>query len=281
MSSNEKTYTIAIHGGAGPVVGRDYSVVEEHLRGLIENCEARLTAGENALDVVEYAVAELESSGLYVAGRGSIMYGPTREAGAVAAVRDVVGPVRVARGVMEKSPHVMLVGNGALVFARENGYEEVNDAANYYTLPVGVTAEDVTEQKHGTVGAVARDQSGRLASATSTGGTFMKFEGRVGDTPMIGAGTWADDDIAISCTGTGEEIIRAGGAVSIAYLVKAGATLKAAVDEMLAEVKRLGGDAGIIAVTKSGEIVMTYNSEGMKRAAVGSEQPLIVATFEE
>jgi len=108
----------------------------------------------------------------------------------------------------------------------------------------------------------------------------MKFEGRVGDTPMIGAGTWADDDIAISCTGTGEEIIRAGGAISIAYLVKAGATLNAAVDKMLAEVKRLGGDAGIIAVTSSGEIVMTYNSAGMKRAAVGSGQPLIVATFE-
>ena len=293
MSSNEKTHTIALHGGAGPVVGRDYSVVEEHLRVLVENCETRLVAVGSALDVVEYAVAELESSGLYVAGRGSapntagyveldasIMHGPTRDAGAVAAVRGVVSPVRVARGVMEKSPHVMLVGNGALVFARENGFEEVNDAANYYTLPVGVTAEDVTEQKHGTVGAVARDQSGRLASATSTGGTFMKLEGRVGDTPMIGAGTWADDDIAISCTGTGEEIIRAGGAISIAYLVKAGATLNAAVDKMLAEVKRLGGDAGIIAVTSSGEIVMTYNSAGMKRAAVGSNQPLFVATFE-
>jgi len=294
MSSNEKTHTIALHGGAGAVVGRDYSDVEEHLRDLTENCEARLVAGGSALDVVEHAVAELESSGLYVAGRGSapntagyveldasIMHGPTRDAGAVAAVRDVVSPVRVARGVMEKSPHVMLVGNGALVFARENGFEEVADAANYYTLPVGVTAEDVTEQKHGTVGAVARDQSGRLASATSTGGTFMKLEGRVGDTPMIGAGTWADDDIAISCTGTGEEIIRAGGAILIAYLVKAGATLNAAVDKMLAEVKRLGGDAGIIAVTSSGEIGMTYNSAGMKRAAVGSEQPLIVATFEE
>ncbi len=294
MSSNEKMHTIALHGGAGAVVGRDYSDVEEHLRDLTENCEARLIAGGSALDVVEHAVAELESSGLYVAGRGSapntagyveldasIMHGPTRDAGAVAAVRDVVSPVRVARGVMEKSPHVMLVGNGALVFARENGFEEVADAANYYTLPVGVTAEDVTEQKHGTVGAVARDQSGRLASATSTGGTFMKLEGRVGDTPMIGAGTWADDDIAISCTGTGEEIIRAGGAISIAYLVKAGATLNAAVDKMLAEVKRLGGDAGIIAVTSIGEIVMTYNSAGMKRAAVGSEQPLIVATFEE
>ena len=294
MNSDEKTHTIALHGGAGAVVGRDYSNVEEHLRDLTENCEARLIAGGSALDVVEHAVAELESSGLYVAGRGSasnsagyveldasIMHGPTRDAGAVAAVRDVVSPVRVARGVMESSPHVMLVGNGALAFARENGFEEVNDAASYYTLPVGVTAEDVTEQKHGTVGAVARDQSGRLASATSTGGTFMKFEGRVGDTPMIGAGTWADDDIAISCTGTGEEIIRAGGALSIACLVKAGATPNAAVDEMLAEVKRLGGDAGIIAATKSGEVVMTYNSEGMKRAAVGSDQPLVVATFTE
>ncbi len=223
MSSNEKTHTIALHGGAGAVVGRDYSDVEEHLRDLAENCEARLIAGGSALDVVEYAVAELESSGLYVAGRGSapnsagyveldasIMHGPTRAAGAIAAVRGVVSPVRVARGVMEASPHVMLVGHGALAFARENGFEEVSDAASYYTLPVGVTAEDVTEQKHGTVGAVVRDQAGRLASATSTGGTFMKLEGRVGDTPMIGAGTWADDDVAISCTGNGEEIIRAG-----------------------------------------------------------------------
>ncbi len=108
----------------------------------------------------------------------------------------------------------------------------------------------------------------------------MKLEGRVGDTPMIGAGTWADDDIAISCTGTGEHIIRAGGAISIACKVKAGVSLPAAIDEMLAEVKRLGGDAGIIAVTKNGEAVMHYNSAGMKRAVVGSDQPLIVATFE-
>ena len=293
MSTNEKKFAIALHGGAGPVAGRDYSLAEEHLRGLVKNCEGRLSAGSGALDTVEYAVAELEASGLYVAGRGSapnsmgyveldasIMDGATRDAGAVASIRDVVNPVKVARGVMERTPHVMLVGDGALAFARKNDYEETGDAADYYTLPVGVTAEDVTEQKHGTVGAVACDQAGRLAAATSTGGTFMKLEGRVGDTPMIGAGTWADADIAISCTGTGEEIIRAGGAISIAYHMKAGATLDAAVNEMLAEVKRLGGDAGVIAVTNSGEIVMTYNSEGMKRAAVGSDQPMIVATFE-
>ena len=277
----------------GPVPGRDYATTEAHLRWLVLTCEQRLVAGDKALDVVEFAVAELESCGLYVAGKGSapnsagyveldasIMHGPTRAAGAVAAVVNVVNPVRVARGVMQKTSHVMLAGVGALNFAREHGFEIIADAANYYVLPVGVTADDITEQKHGTVGAVALDRSGELAAATSTGGTFMKLEGRVGDTPMIGAGTWADDDIAISCTGTGEHIIRSGGAIAIAHLFRAGASLQAACDEVLAEIKRLGGDAGIIAVTSSGEIVMPYNSDGMKRAAVGSGRPLVVATFE-
>ena len=286
-------YSIALHGGAGPVPGRDYATTEAHLRRLVLTCEQRLVAGDKALDVVEFAVAELESCGLYVAGKGSapnsagyveldasIMHGPTRAAGAVAAVVNVVNPVRVARGVMQKTSHVMLAGVGALNFAREHGFEIIADAANYYVLPVGVTADDITEQKHGTVGAVALDRSGELAAATSTGGTFMKLEGRVGDTPMIGAGTWADDDIAISCTGTGEHIIRSGGAIAIAHLFRAGASLQAACDEVLAEIKRLGGDAGIIAVTSSGEIVMPYNSDGMKRAAVGSGRPLVVATFE-
>jgi isoaspartyl peptidase/L-asparaginase-like protein (Ntn-hydrolase superfamily) len=285
-------YAIALHGGAGPVPGRDYAAVEAHLRDLAFACEARLGAGGNALDVVEFAAAELETCGLYVAGKGSapnsagyveldasIMHGPTRAAGAVAAVCDVVNPVRVARGVMEKTAHVLLAGEGARSFARSQGFEMIVDVANYYVLPVGVTAEDITEQKHGTVGAVALDQSGALAAATSTGGTFMKLEGRVGDTPMIGAGTWADDDIAISCTGTGEHIIRSGGAIAIAHLFRGGATLQDAADQVLAEIKRLGGDAGIIAVTKSGEIVMPYNSDGMKRAAVGRNQPLLVATF--
>lgn len=285
-------YSIALHGGAGPVPGRDYAVVEQHLRELAQECAARLEAAGRALDVVEFAVAELESCGLYVAGKGSapnsagyveldasIMHGPTRAAGAVAAVVDVANPVRVARGVMEKTTHVLLAGAGALHFARAAGFEIIADAAHYYVLPVGVTADDIREQKHGTVGAVALDRAGELAAATSTGGTFMKLEGRVGDTPLIGAGTWADDGVAISCTGTGEHIIRSGGAIAIAHLFRAGASLRAACDEVLAEIKRLGGDAGIIAVTKRGEIVMRYNSDGMKRAAVGSHQPLLVATF--
>jgi isoaspartyl peptidase/L-asparaginase-like protein (Ntn-hydrolase superfamily) len=291
--SIEKQYSFALQGGAGAVAGRDYAVVEDHLRGLTEESQARLEAGTSALDIVEYAVAEMESSGLYVAGRGSapntagyveldasIMDGATREAGAVAAIVGVANPISVARRVMQETPHVMLAGNGALAFARRLGLEEISDPDTYYVLPVGVYENEIFEQEHGTVGAVALDQSGGFAAATSTGGTFGKLEGRVGDSPMIGAGTWADDEIAISCTGTGEHIIRAGGALSIAYKVKAGATVKVAIEEMLAEVKRLGGDAGIIAVTRDGEIAMEYNSEGMKRASVSSSEAVTVATFE-
>ena len=287
-----KDYALALHGGAGAVAGRDYAVTEEHLRELARNCESWLAEGRSALDVVDYAVTELEASGLYVAGRGSapnsagyveldasIMDGHSRAAGAVAALRDFVSPVQVARGIMEKTPHVMLAGIGAVKFARANGFAEVPDPADYYTLPVGVNRDEVSDITHGTVGAVALDISGYLAAATSTGGTFGKLEGRIGDTPLIGPGTWADDNIAISCTGTGEHIIRAGGAVSIAFRYRSGIPLADAIREMLDEVKRLGGDAGVIAITSGGEIAMPYNSQGMKRASVSTYSALKAATF--
>lgn len=292
MSSNNN-YALALHGGAGAVAGRDYAVTEKHLQELTRECQALLSDGRSALDVVEFAVNELETCGLYVAGRGSapnsaghmeldasIMDGQTRSAGAVAAIRDVVSPVQVARGVMEKTPHVMLAGSGALEFARAQDFEEVVDPENYYRLPVGVTSDDIEDIAHGTVGAVALDISGGLAAATSTGGTFGKLHGRIGDTPLIGPGTWADDYIAISCTGTGEHIIRSGGAAAIAFRYRSGLSLDDAITEMLDEVKRLHGDAGIIAVTNEGEIAMHYNSEGMKRASVSRDTDLAVATFE-
>ena len=293
MSQSKNQYAFALHGGAGAVAGRNYDSVEEHLHNLTKECETMLADGGNALDVVETAVAELERSGMYVAGRGSapntagyveldasIMYGPSREAGAIAALPGFESPIRIARGVMEKTPHVLLAGSGAQAFARNNGYEEVADPDNYYVIPVGVTEDDLTDSSaHGTVGAVALDQSGALAAATSTGGTFGKLEGRIGDTPLIGPGTWADDDIAISCTGTGEHIIRAGGPLSIACAFKSGVKFGKAINDMLDEVKRLGGDAGVIAVTCQSEIATLYNSDGMKRASVSTKQALQVATF--
>ena len=294
MSQSNNHYAFALHGGAGAVAGRNYDTVEEHLRKLAKKCAAILASGGDALDVVESAVAELEVSGLYVAGRGSapntagyveldasIMHGPSREAGAVAALTGFESPIRVARGVMENTPHVLLAGAGARAFARSKDFAEVVSPDEYYVLPVGVTEDDLIDNSaHGTVGAVALDQSGALAAATSTGGTFGKLEGRIGDTPLIGPGTWADDDVAISCTGTGEHIIRAGGAISIACAFKSGVDLDRAINDMLDEVHRLGGDAGVIAVTKSLCIATLYNSDGMKRASVSTKQALQVATFE-
>ena len=293
MNDKNSEYAFALHGGAGAVAGRNYDTVEEHLLKLTGECEGLLASDRSALDVVEFAVVELERSGMYVAGRGSapnsagyveldasIMHGPSREAGGVAALPGFEHPIQIARGVMEKTPHVLLAGTGARAFAREHAYAEVLNPDDYYQLPIGVTKDDLNvASAHGTVGAVARDQSGALAAATSTGGTFGKLEGRVGDTPLIGPGTWADDDIAISCTGTGEHIIRAGGAISIACAFKNGVPLEKAINDMLDEVKRLGGDAGVIAVTRELGIATLYNSDGMKRASVSTQQPLYVATF--
>ena len=291
MTTN--TFAFALHGGAGAVSGRDYAVAEFHMRELAENARDRLASGARALDVVEYAVAEMETSGLYVAGRGSapntaghveldasIMDGPVSAAGAVASIRDIVNPVSVARRVMEATPHVMLAGSGALEFARAQGFEEVENPGKYYMLPIGVTEQDVESQAHGTVGAVARDGNGELAAATSTGGILGKLHGRVGDTPIIGAGTWADSEVAVSCTGVGEYFIRTGAALAVAYKVKAGASLGHAIDEVLSDIQYLGGDGGIIAVSAAGEIEMRYNTDGMKRASVSSGSDVTVATFE-
>lgn len=286
-------FAFALHGGAGARSGRDYSVAEYHMRELTENARDRLAAGARALDVVEYAVAQMETSGLYVAGRGSapnsagyveldasIMDGPVSAAGAVSCIRDVVNPVSVARRIMEATPHVMLSGTGALAFARAQGFQEVEDPRKYYTLPIGVNQDEITDKSHGTVGAVALDSNGELAAATSTGGTFGKLEGRVGDTPIIGAGTWADSNVAVSCTGTGEYFMRTGAALAVSCKVKAGASLSQAIDEVLADIRHLGGDGGIIAIDSTGRIETIYNSAGMKRASVDSANSVFVATFD-
>jgi isoaspartyl peptidase/L-asparaginase-like protein (Ntn-hydrolase superfamily) len=281
-------WTILLHGGAGVNPARDYAQVEAHLLLLVEQGADRLAAGATALDTVEWAVARMEESGLYVAGRGSapnraglvefdaaIMDGSIPRAGAVAAVQDVRSPINVARAVMERTPHVLLAGEGATAFAREAGLPAIGEDRDFFRLAVGVEPEELEAPAdalgHGTVGAVALDRAGRLAAATSTGGLFGKRPGRVGDTPIPGAGTWADADIAISCTGIGEHFILAGGAGDVAARVRyAGITPGKAADAMLGKVAALGGDGGLIALGRDGMPVFAWNSGGLKRAAAGS-----------
>ncbi len=275
---------IALHGGAGVNPARNYAEVEAHLHDLARRMKARLIAGLGALDAVCEAVFDMEQSGLYVAGRGSgpnregahefdasLMCGATGRAGAVAAIQNVLSPVSAARAVLEETPHVLLAGAGATQFARAAGLAPLPQDAGWFRLAVGVAPEDLLEpQAHGTVGAVARDANGRLAAATSTGGTFGKLAGRVGDTPIPGIGTWADRQVAISCTGVGEAFILAGGAGDVAaHMRYGGATLETAAHALLARVAALGGDGGLIAIDSNGHVAMPFNSKGMKRAVAG------------
>lgn len=287
-------YALALHGGAGVKPGRDYGEVERHLAGLVRDGEAMLAAGRSALDTVEAMVAGMELSGLYVAGRGSgpstsgryeldaaIMDGTGPRAGAVAAVSAPRSPITAARAVMDNSRAILLAGAGADEFCRDQALDCVEDPQDWYRLPVGVSESETRpgELHHGTVGAVALDQDGRLAAATSTGGLFGKAPGRVGDTPILGAGTWASERVAVSCTGLGEYFLLAGTAREVdARIEYAGATLEDAAQLSLDRIAALGGDGGLIAIDAAGNIALPYNSPGMKRAWVRAGEPPQVAT---
>ncbi len=290
-------WTLVVHGGAGVNPSRDYADVETDLLALATEGAARLQGGVSAVDTVQWAVARMEASGLYVAGRGSapnragivefdaaIMDGAGPRAGAVAAIQDVRSPIAAARAVMDLTPHVLLAGEGATAFARESGLDQIGNDPDFFRLAVGVEPHELEAEgdalAHGTVGAVALDRAGRLAAATSTGGLFGKRPGRVGDTPLPGAGTWADADIAISCTGVGEHFILAGGAGDMAARIRyAGLPAKDAAEAMLARVAALGGDGGLIALGRDGVPVFAWNSRGLKRAAAGSHvAPLVSVT---
>ena len=285
-------WALALHGGAGPTRKKSYDVEEAHMAELLAQGAAMLGGGAPALDVVQAMVAALEESGLHVAGRGaspnmdgvweldaSIMDGPTRKAGAVAALVGFRSPIATARAVMDKTPHVLLAGAGAADFAAAQGLTVVEDPAAYYT-PAASRLVAPGELAHGTVGAVACDREGRLAAATSTGGLLRKMPGRVGDTPLIGAGTWADSRVAVSCTGQGELFIRANVAADVsARMLYARQSLHAAAAGALADMAALGGDGGLIAVSADGEVATPYVSEGMKRAIATQGGVREVKTF--
>ncbi|MEL6323945.1 MAG: isoaspartyl peptidase/L-asparaginase, partial [Pseudomonadota bacterium] len=218
------SWSIVIHGGADATPGRDYSHVERDMMEVIAAAADALQRGDRALDVAQQAVAALESSGYYIAGKGSspnqdgiweldaaLMEGETRRAGAVSALEGFISPIAVARDVMETTPHVLLAGRGAAKLARAKGHAEVGDPEAYYD-PAVKEALPPNAAGHGTVGAAVLDTHGQLAAATSTGGLLNKTPGRVGDSPIIGAGTWADGHVAVSCTGEGEYFLRAAAA---------------------------------------------------------------------
>ncbi len=285
------TYTIAVHGGAG--LSRRHSLAperEEACRaGLREALRAGadvLSGGGGALDAVVAAVLSLEENPLFNAGRGSVlaadggieldaavMDGRTRAAGAVAGVKTVRNPIRLARAVMERTPHVLLIGEGAESLAAEVGLERVDPsffrtAERVEQLERTRAQEQAKLDVYGTVGAVARDGAGHVAAATSTGGTVNKRPGRVGDTPVLGAGTFAwDRTCAVSGTGHGEPFVRLGVGARVSALMELeGLSLAEAARRVIhQDLPELEGDGGLVAVDAAGQIALVFNSAGMFR----------------
>ena len=282
-------WQLVIHGGCGAM-----RLTADEERAGLAGLDAALAAGEeilagggDALDAVEAAARVLEDDPAFNAGRGSvlahdgrieldaaIMDGRTRSAGAVAGLRTVRAPISAARAVMEKSPHVLLSFSGAEQFAREQGLERVDP--KWFETPFRreqlerVLAEGGAfdaDVKYGTIGAVAVDVNGHVAAATSTGGLTAKRWGRIGDSPLIGAGTYADDRAAaISATGSGEFFIRTAAAHEVtARMRMLGEDLQTALDAVLAEIGELGGKGGMIAVSPRGEAAWGFTTAGMYR----------------
>ena len=295
---SNKRFSLALHGGAGSAPGHDYGVEIAHMRGLVEAARDRLAAGAGALDVAVETVVALEVSGLYIAGKGAspnaagayeldacLMDGASGRAGSVAALQGFQSPILAARAVMEKTPHVMLAGEGAMAFARDQGLAEIADPAAWFTHAGAFESNHPPPSPKnglptGTVGCVVRDGEGRLAAATSTAGVFGKMPGRVGDSPLIGAGAWADDTVAVSCTGQGEYFIRTAVAVQIAHRMRfGGESLDSAAAEAIAGVAALGGDGGLIAVDRDGNVAMPFASNGVKRAALTPDGAIFAAAF--
>ncbi len=301
-------WTLVIHGGAG-MMTRDRLRPDQDrgaragLAAGLDAGSAVLAGGGSALDAVEAAVCALEDDPHFNAGRGAalthegtaeldaaIMDGRNRAAGAIAGVTGTRNPVRLARAVMARSRHVLLGGSGADAFSRAEGLEQADQT--WFTLPerrrqleelkAHGGAFDV-DMKYGTVGAVACDMHGHVAAATSTGGVTGKRWGRIGDSPLIGAGTFADDRAcAVSATGAGEFFIRIGVAHEICARVRlAGEPLQIAADAVMAEVKALGGSGGVIVTGPGGEPVWSFTTAGMYRAHAGSDGARSIAIYQD
>ena len=311
LSAMAATPVFVIHGGAG-VIAKEITPEKEkayraELQRVLEAGYAVLKGDGSSLDAVSKAIVIMEDSPLFNAGKGavfnhdgkneldaSIMDGATLRAGSVANVHRVKNPILLARAVMEKSPHVMLVGDGAEQFAQSIGITLV-DPKYFYTETRWQQLQDELKKEqatgvdankapgHGTVGAVALDKQGNLAAGTSTGGMTNKRFGRVGDSPIIGAGTYANAKCAVSATGWGEYYIRANAAHDICARVEyKGEPIAQAAKEVVMEVvPKLGGDGGVIALDAQGNFATPFNTEGMFRGWIDRDGKIHIAIFAE
>lgn len=296
---NPAKYAIVIHGGAGTILREDMSPEKEAevtaaLNAALDIGESVLKAGGSSMDAVERAIMSLEDSPLFNAGKGAVfthdgkneldasfMDGATRNAGAVGGVTTVKNPIRAARAVMEKSEHVMLTGRGADVFAREQGLDTVPPdyyftQARWDALQRALSEENKQsgarssgpDNKYGTVGCVALDSQGNIAAGTSTGGMTNKRYNRIGDSPLIGAGTYANNaTCGVSCTGHGEYFIRYAVAYDVGALMEyKGLGVEAAARYIIdKKLRQAGGSGGLIALDRKGNIAMPFNTPGMYR----------------
>lgn len=314
IEQKQSEFSIVIHGGAGTILRKNMSPELElmyttKLEEAIRVGYEILKNGGSSLDAVQKTINVLEDSPLFNAGKGavftnaetnehdtSIMDGKTLKAGASAGTTVVKNPINLARAIMDNSPHVMLSGLGAETFAKEQGLEIV-DPSYFYTeksfnalqrvknsQKTAFYNEDIKDSKFGTVGCVALDKQGNLAAGTSTGGMTNKRWGRIGDSPIIGAGTYANNKTcAVSCTGWGEFFIRGVVAYDISALMEyKGLSLKEAAQEVIQKkIPELGGDGGIIAIDKFGNMTMEFNTSGMYRATMNDQGELYIGIYNE
>jgi len=298
---------LIIHGGAGGMTQTEMSpdaqdAYRSALRAALEEGRQVLQSGGTALDAVEAAITTMESDTLFNAARGavltsentveldaSIMDGETRNAGALTGVKTVKHPIRLARTIMAESKHVMMAQEGAETFAEEHGLDQVEneyfiiDSRRSSSTEVAALPENTAPDKVGTVGAVALDQNGNLAAGTSTGGISNKRFGRVGDSPIVGAGTYASNEsVAVSATGQGEFYIRSVAAHNVAARVRhGGASLQDAARAAVNEAEELGGVGGLIVLDPEGNMAMPFTTTGMFRAYVTSDGTMKARIFKD
>ena len=300
-----ESFGIVVHGGAGVLSGLSIErqqEIENKVKDTLISAYKILEDGGSSMDAVEFAVSEFEDSTLFNAGKGSvynsnevqemdasIMNGADRSAGAVASVQIIKNPIKLARKVLEETDHVLLVGQGAEIFAKDIE-ETIVDRSYFHSeknlkrlkkAKKRISDNNIIEDKIGTVGAVALDKNGNIAAATSTGGMTNKMPGRVGDTPIIGSGTWAQNNVCgVSSTGHGEFFIKYQVAKEVCTRIEyLNETLEKASSDIIEELLKIDARGGIIAIDKDANTSMPFNTDGMIRGSLTNKSELFVAIY--